>query len=1052
MANPIDKGVELAETPFGAIINPYTFLVAETTPKEAYVPALIITGSAVFGIAGAIGGVVIGTLIGRRKPDMPQQAAQMQQVIPDPVSSWRSIYGQMRAGGIITFMEVTDRNSVLHQVVTIAAHEVEELGDIYINDELATLDEDGVVQTPAQWRNLITVEKSLGDEAEGVQPFQNLVDASDGLWTASHTQTGHAKLYVKFRANQKAFSRGMPRVTCLVKGKKVRDPRYSPVETRWSANAALCAADYLCSDTGLQAVYSSEIDESGLVTAANACDQQVALASGSPIEYENRYEANGIITSDRTPREVIEDFNTAMAGHALFLGGRWTLKAGVYPTPEVTALTADNLRSGIKISPRLTRRDLCNGVKGLYLSPDNFWQPSDFPPVTNSTYLSEDQGERIWRDIALQFTTSASAAQRISKISLERTRQQITVNWPGTLGCYRLQPGDVVPVTLTKYGWTSKAFEVISSTLSVDDAGRMGCDLILRETASSVYTWNAEETTVDQAPDTNLPDHLQPSDVTGATVTQQASSCIFNCDPVEDADFDCVEVRYGAQGIIDSLGSIEAAWDATTPIVRILRGNTSTSAAIPPGDWTFLFKARDRAGNYSDAAATYDLTITDDGSTAISDVQQATGWVQLHTPDYAVSTGATGYVQASSSDDFDLGSGDFSLRIKAGPTDFSSIRPLFTFQFGTTVKYAYLYFDTDGKLYIDFVSDALNYFFTAGGAVWTAGTEYDIAITCDRDGVMTVYQDGAAVGTVDISSGAGTINTTIDRVWIGRQGHPATPKNFLGTLRDASIYNRVLGADEVLSLFNGEDITSGCIGRWRMNEGTGVTATDSSSNANNGTLTGSATWVGMPTSATFLVHWTGVLVVESTKAASAHTITELFEQYVPYPVDVAICPALEVDKSIDATARIRAVVTTRAGRDRTDGDVAPQFQVDYKLSTGSYDGFEDWTLGSAEFRYMKSQIVLDTSMGIPVITGFEVIVDAQPRTEELGSVTVGSSGTAFLFGTPFHNTPTIQITPVSSSALIGTVEAPSNVGGTAHLFNTAGTGVAGTAHISAQGV
>ena len=178
------------------------------------------------------------------------------------------------------------------------------------------------------------------------------------------------------------------------------------------------------------------------------------------------------------------------------------------------------------MQPRLSRRDLCNAVKGLYVSPTNDYQPSDFPPVVNAFYMSQDQDERIWRELDLQFTNSAAMAQRIAKIELERTRQQISLEWVGKFSCYRLQPGDTVLLDIDRYGWeryiadgyiasgyyetsgTGKPFEVVSSQLvfeEVDGAVAIGCDLVLRETAQHIYTWSEEETTVDLAPDTTLP-------------------------------------------------------------------------------------------------------------------------------------------------------------------------------------------------------------------------------------------------------------------------------------------------------------------------------------------------------------------------------------------------------------------------------------------------------------------------------------------------------------------------------------------------------------------
>jgi hypothetical protein len=51
----------------------------------------------------------------------------------------------VRKGGTTTFIEATGtENKYLHIVVAMAGHEVEEIGDIYINDEIVTIDGSGL--------------------------------------------------------------------------------------------------------------------------------------------------------------------------------------------------------------------------------------------------------------------------------------------------------------------------------------------------------------------------------------------------------------------------------------------------------------------------------------------------------------------------------------------------------------------------------------------------------------------------------------------------------------------------------------------------------------------------------------------------------------------------------------------------------------------------------------------------------------------------------------------------------------------------------------------
>ena len=61
------------------------------------------------------------------------------------------VYGEVRKGGVVTFLESTgETNQYLHQILVLAGHEVNNIGDIYINDEVVTLDGNGFV-TDSKW-------------------------------------------------------------------------------------------------------------------------------------------------------------------------------------------------------------------------------------------------------------------------------------------------------------------------------------------------------------------------------------------------------------------------------------------------------------------------------------------------------------------------------------------------------------------------------------------------------------------------------------------------------------------------------------------------------------------------------------------------------------------------------------------------------------------------------------------------------------------------------------------------------------------------------------
>jgi hypothetical protein len=185
-----------------------------------------------------------------------------------------------------------------------------------------------------------------------------------------------------------------------------------------------------------------------------------------------------------------------------YTGGKWTLKVAAYTAPVMT-LTNDDLRGSVEIQTRQSRRDNFNGVKGVFISPDGNWQPTDYPAVTSETFVGVDGGDENFLDLELPFTTSSAMAQRLAKIVLFKQRQQIVVNLKCSLKPFTLTVGDTIQFTSDRFFWSAKVFEVINWTFSSDPAD-MGINITLQETSSTVYDWDAEETAFEQD-NTNLP-------------------------------------------------------------------------------------------------------------------------------------------------------------------------------------------------------------------------------------------------------------------------------------------------------------------------------------------------------------------------------------------------------------------------------------------------------------------------------------------------------------------------------------------------------------------
>lgn len=430
------------------------------------------------------------------------------QTIKQPIEERRVAYGRTRLGGFLSFASTTINDGLFHMVLTLAGHTFEGIDEYWVNDEQQFLDSNGK-PTSGSWnisgnnprlRIVFGDGTTAGDAAFMAAMQTNLPD----VWTSDHRQTGCAKLYVVGATNN--FPSGLPNVTVVARCKNdIFDTRTSTAG--YTNNAALCIRDYLVDTAMGVGEKSDRIDDTQMNAEANICDESITLAGGGT---ENRYTINGAFNKGVDDFTVFTRLLSACAGTMTYQGGKYTLYTGAYRTPTI-AFGEDEITGRLKVQMKVGRKELFNRIKGTYVNPDAFWQNDSFPAVTNATYLSEDQNEEIWKagDVHYPFTTSAARAQRLAKIELERVRQQITETLPVNLNGLRVKTGDVINRNYSRLEWVNKPFEIKEWTFANQGGGEspvLGVGMVLRETASTVYDWNSgEETTVDPAPNTNLP-------------------------------------------------------------------------------------------------------------------------------------------------------------------------------------------------------------------------------------------------------------------------------------------------------------------------------------------------------------------------------------------------------------------------------------------------------------------------------------------------------------------------------------------------------------------
>ena len=512
--------------------------------------------------------------------------ADRTQMVRSPVSARQIVYGETRVSGTLVYISTTgSKNEYLHLVIALAGHEVEEIGDVYFNDELALTGAGSAAS--GRFAGYAEIYKKLGSDTQTVET--NLQTATSGLtngqWTSNHRLRGIAYVYVQLTWNEEVWIGGIPNVSAMVKGKKVYDPRTTT--TAYSANAALCLRDYL-TDTRLgMAMDASEMDDTAFTAAANICDEQVEVKPvTSPATYENRYEANGVLYTSASPDENIGKLLSAMGGLIAYSGGKIVPYAGGYRIPTVTLTEAD-FAGSVQVQTKTSARDRVNAVKGVFVSAKSEWQPTDFPPLVSSTYYAEDGNIRYYRDVVLPLTTSSSCAQRLARIELRRARQEITMSARFKLDAMQLRAGDTVQITNAKFGWTDKVFEVMDWHFASDgQPPQLTIEMTLRETASAVYDWDVtDEIEMPTTPTTTLPNPFALNAPTNLALTADGTTQLVQADGTA---LPRIKVSWSApaEQFIQAGGSVGIDYKEST-------STTYLTWATVPGDRTLDYISSD---------------------------------------------------------------------------------------------------------------------------------------------------------------------------------------------------------------------------------------------------------------------------------------------------------------------------------------------------------------------------------------------------------------------------------------------------------------------------
>jgi hypothetical protein len=520
-------------------------------------------------------------------------------VVAQAVPTANVIYGRARVGGALAIYhrgETGDSTRDLLVVWALACHEIDGVETIYDGDRVLWTEAGGVASDYTGHISYVGFHAGTEDQTADAHLLSKLPTTLAGALGTNFRLRGHAYVVMHFEKINKAWTKGLPNLSAVVRGAPVYDPR--DASTAWSANWALCAAHYMTLDRGGAGLVWGDLDEAAVIAAANISDETVATLLGS----QARYEINGTFSTAAAPADTLAAMMAQGFGAVVDTGGVFALVPGAYATPVATITPADMV-SPLQRSGAVQMESMIDGVRATYANPDAQYEMDDAPALLFSDY---DPADGVARYLDLQFEreTDAERVQRLALLAGRSTRRMVALSVTVMADFAAIEAGDRVQVEHPAMG-LSAVFEVQSATLTLSPSGpSVKLELLIDD--PDYWAWSAATAT--EAPvarPSNLPSAaivVPPTGVALTPVTRIAgdggttAGLLVEWTPSEDFYLRGHEVRWTPTGGVErsimlgegaSRYEILGEAEGTDLAVEVFAINTlgyESPAAVPAAD------------------------------------------------------------------------------------------------------------------------------------------------------------------------------------------------------------------------------------------------------------------------------------------------------------------------------------------------------------------------------------------------------------------------------------------------------------------------------------
>ena len=444
-------------------------------------------------------------------PKIPKTQLSRLNVSLDPSTPRKAVLGTTAMPLDLRYHESSGTNQeYIDYIIAVAAHKVASINEIWFEEKQAWTLAGGVTGT---YSGYLTV----GFRTEGTDANYISINGG-GKWGSSRRLTGCAYVHLRIKRTgntkkaESPLASGLPsRVTVIGEGAPLYDPRKDSTVpggsgTHRADNQATWGA-YTdpddCDNPVLQLLWwligweingklsigcgvpYGRIDMESFITAANICDENIALAPGGT---QKRYRSSGTASDADDRMEIINNLLASMNGTLRDNGGKLTITAMKNDLADyVLDLDESDMIGEFDWQQTRGLTENYNIARGRYVDPsaNSLYQMVDYPEVG---FASPDGIERAM-SIDLPYIEDGRRAQRVAKQILQRNQYRGMLSATFNVKALGCQVGDVVRISLDSFGWANKPFRVVSQEISFN--GQV--PLALVEENAAIYAWDRDD-------------------------------------------------------------------------------------------------------------------------------------------------------------------------------------------------------------------------------------------------------------------------------------------------------------------------------------------------------------------------------------------------------------------------------------------------------------------------------------------------------------------------------------------------------------------------------